>query len=363
MPSIKSVSASQSVVSTDKSVMDADSVEVCTVYITCNLDFQDANGQPYPIGGVPATLVTIAIAEGGVVITQPSGNLSATGGTTATFTASTATSKTIVATVNGVAVSNSPVVVAGGAVTPPAGGDPFFTDTFAGTQKNDSGGFTWNATTSRVSVVSWEGVNALRFRYGPDADLGDSSAEQRFNMGRNLTEVWIEYYLWVPSNYVNRAQTGGINNKLMRLWGDAYASANKVGMSTYVNAAYTPDSAVIRFEYNYKGYADGTLSAGPVFSTGVAFGGDMKGAWTRIRQHYLMVSGTDADDALMELWIGATKVVTFANVPQKYDTAKPYWNNGYFFGWANTGFLDETDFYIKGGADGPKFYDADPGWT
>jgi hypothetical protein len=37
--------------------------------------------------------------------------------------------------------------------------------------------------------------------------------------------------------------------------------------------------------------------------------------------------------------------------------------NGYFMGWANSGYTDETFFHIRGGADGPKFYDTDPEWT
>lgn len=241
----------------------------------------------------------------------------------------------------------------------PAGASPFFTDDFTGTQFNNANGFTWSGT-NNTAVVSFDGYDAIRFRYGPDAPGEDTNSEQRFNLGRNITELWLEYYLHIPSNYVHRNDSPS-NNKFFRVWGDDYASANKLGMSTQYDTDFPPDNSGLGFEYNYKAWADGTLGFGPdgFRSTRAEYGDALKGTWTQVRMHYRMVSATDADDALMELWFNGVKQITFANVPQKYDVAKPYWNQGYLMGWSNSGFLNETDFHIRN----VKFYNSNPGWT
>ncbi len=369
MPKVVTLSPSQSQISVDTNAIAANGTAACTVSVTVNNTDQSVDDggdlSPNPMGGLRGSAVVLAVTPStGVTITQPTGVADANGTVSGSFVSTNAATVTVSATVLGQAVtSGSPSVVVGGGAPPtPPPGDPFFSDDFAGTQRNPADGFTYSTTGSRVSVVSFGGFNAMRFRYGPDATGADSSAEQRFTMGRDLTELWVEYDLYVPSNFVHRTQaSGGTNNKFFRVWGDVYASANKVGASTRYDASFSPDNSGLGFEYNYKTWPDGTLGEGPDgFTSGlVEFGDAMKGTWTNVRMHYRMVSATDADDALMELWLGGTKVLTFDNVPQKYDTAKPYWNNGYLMGWANSGYLAETDFHLKA----LKFYDTDPGWT
>ncbi len=252
-------------------------------------------------------------------------------------------------------------VVRGNANTSPISNsaEPFFEENFTGTQFNNANGFTWSGT-NNTAVVSFGGYDALRFRYGPDALGEDTNSEQRFNLGQNLTELWIEYYLYIPSNYVHRNDPPN-NNKFIRIWGDDYNSANKLGASTQYRTEFLTDNSGLGFEYNYKGWDYAVLGFGPEgYTSGYTeYGNAMKGVWTQVRLHFRLVSSTDADDALMELWLNGTKVLSFINVPQKYDTLRPYWNQGYLMGWSNSGFLDETDFYIRN----VKFYNTNPGWT
>jgi hypothetical protein len=327
------------------------------------------DGEYIPLENINASDIVISVSGINNTITQPTEKTNASGITTGSFvTTEVSSSKQISVSVYGVTLNSKPTVTVDGGTssTPPA--TPFFEEYFINGQKNNNNGFTWSTPNNPNRVVvssdyAYSGSHSLKFIYGPDADLGDSSAEQRFTLGRNLTEIWIEYYLRIPENFIHRTQTsGGINNKFFRMWGDAYSSANKVGMSSIYTASFSEGNSGIGFEYNYKAWADGLNGFGPPgFRSGHApYGGDsMQGQWTRVRMHYKMVTATDADNALMELWFNNTKVLNFTNVPQKYDTAKPYWNAGYLMGWANSGYLEQTSFYV----DAIKLYNSDPGWV
>jgi hypothetical protein len=361
------VEIDDSLVSTDVSVVDIDGVSVVTVFITLysdlpdQFDFITQSFRPVPLAGYLATDITIAVSGTGNTISQPSVNTDANGSTSASFVTTVAESKSITVTVatpyGNRVLTTSPVVIAGGTIDPPAPGDPFFEDDFVGTVRNDSGGFTWSSTSSRTTVQSFDGHNALRFRFGPDADLGDSQAQQGFNMGRNLTELWIQYYLWVPSNYVHRAQSsGGVNNKFLRLWGDDYNATNKVGASLFRESP-----SYLRYEATNNAWGAGV---GEVVGSGspnkATFGAaPMLGVWTKVQLRYKIVSALDADDAEFDVWFDDVKVIEQTAIPQQYTTGQNYWNNGYLMGWANSGYLAETDFYIRN----IKFYDTDPGWT
>jgi hypothetical protein len=166
--------------------------------------------------------------------------------------------------------------------------------------------------------------------------------------------------LFVPANYFHR-QDSPSNNKFFRLWGDSYSAANKVGASSFPEAS---GSSHLAFEYNYEGWSDGTLGTGPssvagAKSTTTAFGTDAtRGRWIQVRIHARHVSGPSARDGRLRMWVNGQLVISFENVPQKFDSARPYWNAGYLFGWANSGFSEETLFFV----DDVRFFASSPGW-
>jgi len=357
MPRVVTLSPDQTQISTDKSFIAADGVDVCTVYVAVS-NTDQTNGEPNPMSGLAASNVVLAVTPStGVTITQPTGVADASGTVTGSFVSTNAATVSVTATVLGQAVTNdAPTVVGGGSPPPdPDPGDPFFFDDFAGGQRNSADGFTWSTTSSRVSVVTFDSLNCLRFRFGPDAAGADSSAQQNFTMGRNLSELWLEYSIWVPTNYAHRNDTGPDNNKFFRLWGDEYNSRNKVGLSS---VPASPSQLI--FEANRPEW--GTVGVGVISGVATPAYGNVTGEWVRVRMHHKMVTAAQ-NDGVIELWFNNTKVIDTTNLPISYVSGQAYWNTGYFFGWANSGFLAETDFHIKGGVDGPKFYDTDPGWT
>lgn len=359
MPRVISVNTGQSQVSTDVAVIAADGVEACTVNVSVNQSRTDSDGEPLPVQRYAASQVTVAVTPStGVTVTQPTGTSDESGTVTASFVSTNATTVSVSATAFGVAVGNTASVVVGT-------GDPVGTSYETGFEDTtfaalDSDGWVWGGSTRTTLSTDnpRTGLRSMRMAYQAAAAGADSRAQQNFNFGQNVTEFWMEWYVYLPANYTTRSGESPSNNKWFRVWGDDYNSGNKIGASTDYNASYD-DNTRLRFEYIYKGYADGLIGFGPSGSQSPAtsFGGTMKSAWTRVRVHCKMVTAAE-NDGVMELWFGNTKVIDFQSINAKYDDVA-YWNQGYLFGAANSGFLNETIIYV----DDWKWYASDPGWT
>jgi len=359
MPRIGSVSADQSQISTDVSVLAADGVAVCTVFVSLKQERQE-DGEPLDVSGFDASKVVVSVTPStGVVITQPTGTVTTTA--IATFTSTNAATVSVGATAFGRTITgNASVVVGGGAPPEPDPGDPFFSDDFAGTQKNPADGFTYNSTGSRVSVVSFDGFNCLRFRYGPDASGADSSAEQRFNMGRDLSELWLEYYVYIPSNFALRADFPA-NNKFLSLWPTSYSTVGDTYVVTEFERNGTDTSRARILGYGDQFYANGTtIRGGDAVMNSNFISAARAGAWHRIRVHYKLASGPGETDGVYEGWLGDSLMWRSRTDWVFWSTGgNNFVRNGYLFGWANSGYTDETLFHLRN----LRFYDSDPNWS
>jgi hypothetical protein len=368
MPRVVTLNAGQTQISTDKTAIDADGVDACTVYVTVK-NTDQTNGEPNGMSGLRANAVTLSVTPStGVTITQPTGNADIGGSVSGSFVSTNATTVTIGATVLGVAVASSgPVVVGGGgAPVDPPDGDPFFSDDFAGTQRNNDNGFTWGSGGTRVTVASFDGFNCLRFRYGPDAEGSDSSAQQSFNMGQDLPSVWIDYDLHVPANFAHRSQSGATNNKFLMIWNTVYGSGSGTwqGGYEYTRSGAAASNVRIMSSLESGSNADSVTDRPSFTDNGKAFIGAARplvpGAWSRVRLQFQRSSASGVADGVMRMWIGDTLFAeTFGLFRNLNDVGTTVLRNGYFMGWSNSGFTDETLFHIKR----VRFYSTDPGWT
>lgn len=311
----------------------------------------DADGNGIP--DILNTAVLLASTGTGNTITQPSLKTNEVGETNAIFESSVEEVKTLSATIDGVAIPTTFEVTVGTPPSPPAPGDPFYE---ADAAFADADGFAWTAL-KNSEVVTFDGFGCLRCTYSKTGGDGPN-AEPRFNMGRNLTEVWIDMEVWFPVGYTHKT-TNPSNDKFIRIWGTDYGDDNKVGASTWYNSGFSPLFTSMRIDRTCtSGVGPSAPLAGGPTSPTVEFDATL-GAWTRVRLHYLMCTSTVANDALAEVWIGETKVISWDTQNALYDSAVPYWLNGYLFGAANTVFPTDTHFYIK---EGLAFYESDPGW-
>jgi len=253
-----------------------------------------------------------------------------------------------------------------GAPPPPTStATPFFFDDFETGARRSDNGFTWATTGNRVSVSnerSFSGSFALRFRFGPDTLGQDSSAEQRFNMGRYLAEYWVDYMLFIPSNFVHRADSPS-NNKFFMTWRDTYSDA--AGGTWRIGYEYSGTSSTLRPMSSRWDLNSWTSSGLNHPQQGVPLIGGVGplrvGQWNRVRLQFRAASSRTDSDGVMRMWINEQLFaeLTTGRFHNFYATpADALLRNGYFLGWANSGFSAETIFFI----DDVRFFDANPGW-
>lgn len=246
----------------------------------------------------------------------------------------------------------------------------FFSDDFSsGDTSRSENGFSWNDQSFPVSEGFGHGDDhALLFEFGPDASGDDSSAELRFELGRQVQELWIELWIYYPTGdeglgsarYEHRNDVSSDNNKFLRLWRDEYNGARpKVGASTLPTdeGSGGGNSRMIN-EYNPIGSSMGNFSSG---GSAWVTDGDPdtchRGEWTRVRM-YFRVSDPGASNGVSRWWVGDTLVYDATDLPNDAeDPADNYLERGYLLGWANSGFSELTHVYV----DDVSVCDADPG--
>ncbi len=240
---------------------------------------------------------------------------------------------------------------------PPVGAaTPFFQDNFDNGAKNSANGFTWTGGVPVSSERAYSGTSALAFYYAPNALGEDGMSEQRFNMGQYLSMVWIEYMLFVPANFVHRNDAPD-NNKFFSIWRDSYSDVAGGTWRVTLEYGRMPNSnnfSQSRFmssRWDFNSSSDygltGVVGQGSPFIGGA---GPIKlGQWNRIRIQVGAASNRTASDGTAKMWVNdalylSTTTGKFHNF---YSTpTDAVLRNGYFLGWANSGFTQATTFFI-----------------
>ncbi len=290
------------------------------------------------------------------------------------------TYRVIVAHTNGSARDTALVTVGGGTGTGDGGtttttttpsGAMFFSDDFDNGQRNTANGFRWLGTAPDMisNQMAFNGTHSMMFQYNAKP-FGESAwAEERFDMGRYLSELAFEYMIFVPANYKHRnvpANGAGTNNKFFSLWRDNYAD-NTGSWQISVGWLRTND---------YESYAamhTTTASCnciGPYAYPQKFIGANAAlkpGQWSRVRVYVKAATyrggNNDAftSNGVIKMWINNTLFYSASNVD--FSNNNPNFvgttlRNGYLMGFANTGFDETTVFFI----DAVRFYAGNPGW-
>lgn len=261
-------------------------------------------------------------------------------------------------------VASAPVVV-----TPPSGSGggslPFFSDNFDNGQRNNANGFQWlgNVEPRISNERAYSGSYAMRFQFNASAPGGQAWSEERFDMGRYLPEVAIQYMIWVPSNYKHRAglNNAPVNNKFLMLWRDVYGGTDgtwAVGIEWWRTHDYQSWGRFMSSEWD-KNWMGDHYTTEPAFMGAQA---PMKpGQWNRIRFHTKAASARGASDGVLRVWVNDVQMVNFtAGKFHNFATtfADATLRRGYLLGYMNSGFDEQTIFYI----DDVKFFAGNPGW-
>jgi hypothetical protein len=244
----------------------------------------------------------------------------------------------------------------------PAYSQEIFADDFeSGDLRKTQGTVKWSGSnnTSVTTQIARSGTRSLRFRFEGGSSGADSWAEQRFNLGQDYKELYIEFYAYYPNGseglgakYVHRNDTGTNNNKFVRVWKGDQNDGNN-GYSSYWikgGASTTPDGGGSRLieEYGWNGSGVGT---GPGSAPDAASIDDFitaaqLGKWTHFKVH-VKAATTGQNNGVIEVWRDGAKLASSTNLPW-YPTngQASAFNYGYLLGWANSGFASETNVYI-----------------
>lgn len=365
--------AADSFVSADPSDIASDGVETST--ITVQAKYLPEGAEDYiALPGIAASAVVLSAATTtGNTLVQPAAATDANGITTGTIkTTDPSATKVITAAIAGLTMTDTATVTtdSGPPPTPPSG-TPFFEDTFAGLQVNNADGFVWG-TGKNTAIVSFDGFDCMRFRYEDAGSSSGPNAERRFDMGREVTHLYIEYDVHIPSNFSHQNISVN-NNKWMVLWRDVYSDVTdgtfQIGYEFRTNSSETPGSEIRgmarRWDYSFWSSSGPNYSPTGQFDTFInASGPVVIGDWNNIKMEYAVASDDASSDGIQRMWINdvlffETTTGRFWNYPASVNTPTDCWlRNGYFFGTANSGYTEQTDFHIKH----PKFHISDPGW-
>lgn len=252
---------------------------------------------------------------------------------------------------DGVDTLYTPVVRETATATPAA--IPFLDDDF------ESGSFASFWGTKVYCTIStdaaFSGTRSMQFRYLADPTPDDGSwAEARFDLGADYTELTITYDLLIPSNYVHRdPPSGPHNNKMLRLWAESYAAYNgydeKIGLSLTKTSGSSPSISRIRSEYR----GEPTWGMGAHATTDPFIVDADKGNWRQIKIY--VKAPTDVSNAILKVYKDDVLMHSDTAIDNNHIAGTQGYRYGYLMGWANSGYAEETLFYI----DNVKFYDSE----
>lgn len=275
-------------------------------------------------------------------------------------------------TLKDTAVVTVPGTTGGDPGTPPPppppsgnGAPPFFQDNFDSGVLTSANGFRWRDNTNVIvsDENAYSGSHALRFRYSGRERDKDGMSEQRFDMGRYLSELWLDYMIYVPANFAHRADRPH-NNKFFVLWRDKYSGVHTWSVAVEYERGGSDENSVSRFMARTPEHTltRNTGRPGKYWPQFIGPNNPVKvGQWNRIRFHVKAATTRTSGDGVMEMWVNDQLFFSFYEGHYHngdLTVADAVLKQGYLMGWANSGFTETTDFFI----DDVKFYSSNPGW-
>lgn len=206
-------------------------------------------------------------------------------------------------------------------------------------------GWKGGVRTKVTSEKAKSGKYSLRFHYPAAEDGKDSFSEQRFVIPNGASVLTISYDLYVPDNFYHRDQTSSENNKFLFLWSGTYgtvASHQSVGFEYWPAflAGGSRDDSVLSHHLgpDQTDWGHKTPTRVPVLSVAD------RGQWVNFSVYVKLSSETGKDGRIIVKKNGNTlfDVQNLAN----YSQSGNYLDQGYLLGWSNSGFAEDTYFYV-----------------
>ena len=203
------------------------------------------------------------------------------------------------------------------------------------------------ATAASFAGGDWtpySGNNSIRFRYAAGAFM----SEQRFNLGTAEKDIWISYWLRVPTNF-QHGTSSPTNHKLFALWMDDYS--NKGAGPTVAWEFWGDGSGGSDLAFHYGSGGTG-LGSHLQLTPFISYPSD-QGRWMHVVFHVNDSTSSGSNDGVIQMWRKWDGEGTYTKFHEKLDNdiAAPAggpngWEAGYLMGWANAAYSNNTEWLV-----------------
>ena len=226
-------------------------------------------------------------------------------------------------------------------------------------------GWTW-AIDSNTSWTprSGSGSNFLNFIYS----ASDNWAERRFELGAGGPDVWISFWLRVPTNYIlpnpNECGSSSMGDKLFALWHDSYTTTQQTGSSFVMGLKpETGGSAgrIARLDMNFAPGCKSTIGDktpnapctnnnwGSITIEKFIVPATDAGKWMHIVIRAKENSATGIEDGLIQMWRkwdGGAYTQIFDRKGIHVNKQGGGWQAGYILGDSGLGHCEQTEWLM-----------------
>ncbi|MFY3773156.1 heparin lyase I family protein [Marinobacter salsuginis] len=220
--------------------------------------------------------------------------------------------------------------------------EPQFHDTFetGDLSHSENGVYYGGSTGASVSAVNkLNGSYSLRFLFRAKPLGEDSFAEQRM-IYPQTNELWLKFDLYIPSNYYHRNDSPS-NNKFLAIYKKDYRYPGfQVNWSLTANGQGGSNIALHRYR---NGGEQRILD--PEIGRNFLTSSD-RGKWINIIARVKAPSSATASDGIMQMWKNGDLVTNETSLDNYGGTNENYMDELYLLGWSNSGFTEETIFYL-----------------
>ncbi len=208
-----------------------------------------------------------------------------------------------------------------------------------------NGNSIYNIVNDGRNWAARDGDYSLRFRY----PAGQDWSEQRFDLGSAYPELWVSFWLRVPTNFSHGAGSP-TNHKLFAIWMDGYEIHGDGPTVTWNFWNDGNNGSNITVSYSDGGFGGN----GPqVQSTPFISYPTDQGRWMNVAFRVKASTNTTSNNGVIEMWRrweGET-VHSQLHLLTDADIAIPTggpegWKAGYLVGWANAPYDNDTEWLL-----------------
>lgn len=179
----------------------------------------------------------------------------------------------------------------------------------------------------------YDGTYCLRFRYAP----GNNMSEQRFDLGRAYPDLWVRYWIRVPTNFYH----GGQNNKFAAFWTSVYDGPGDITWQTRPAGGGSAKLVV-----QDGGTQQVEVDAGANFIRVP----DDRGRWMQVVIRMIPATASGANNGTIQFYRRWSNEASFTLLYSKTN-ARFYEGGqgvraGYLMGWANDPYTQETEWLL-----------------